>query len=198
MLHSTAVIGGQNSVVISGKSNLLSWNKIVLREHDTGGHKWVNPGLNSRVRSRSLPWIMESSCLSENQYCGACFVSREHNFTRDVYADTRKGEPGGRVALCVSVHVYFCMLLCKQFTFMFYSLPIQWYTHRAFSRILQLLPSPRGFHLDFPHLSPMFKCTVIQSPQDSAKKWALLLSNPPCFLCGNSSRNGRLFRSVVL
>lgn len=53
---------------------------------------------------------------------------------------------------------------------------------------------PPGNALDFPHLSSMFKCTVIQSPQDSAKKWALLLSNPPCFICDNSIWDYRLSR----
>lgn len=35
-----------------------------------------------------------------------------------------------------------------------------------------------GNPLDFPPLSSMFKCTAIQSPQNSAKNWAVLLSNP--------------------
>lgn len=76
----------------------------------TGGHKWVNHSLNSWVRSRPLPWIMESSCLSENQYCGACFVSREHNFTRDVYADIRRGG-SLRVCVCVCTCAFPCVCL---------------------------------------------------------------------------------------
>lgn len=37
---------------------------------------------------------------------------------------------------------------------------------------------PPGNPLDFPHLSSMFKCTAIPSPQDSAKKWASLVVTP--------------------
>lgn len=132
--------------------------------------------------------------LSENQYCGTHFVSREHNLIRDVYADTRRGEPGG-------VWLYVCMYLCIYICyFMYYLFPVQWYTHSLFqdssvSSFSQRF-SPRN-PLDFTHLPSTFKCTVIQSPQDSAKKWALLLSTL-CFIHENSIWDDRLLRSIVL
>lgn len=143
--------GKLNSVVTTAKSNLLSWNKIVLREHDTGGHSWVNDSLNSQARSRSLPWIVELLVLlNENQYFGTRFVSREHNFIRDVYAGSRRGEPGGVwLHVCMYMCIYVCYCVNSSPSVLFISHPV------IHSQSLFQDSSPRDFHLVIPWTFPI-------------------------------------------
>lgn len=188
------VAGQLNSGVLSGKSNLLSWNKIASGQHDTGRHNWVNHSLNSYTRSRFLPWIMESLVqLKWKSILWYSFCQQRAQFDQRCLCRHQKRGAWGCVALCVYVPVYLCMLFHVLF-------PIQWYTHSLFqdssvSSFSQRF-SPRN-PLDFTHLPSTFKCTVIQSPQDSAKKWALLLSSPR-FIRENSIWDDRLLRSIIL
>lgn len=189
------VAGELNSGVISGKSNLLSWNKITLGQHDTCGHSWVSHSLNGYIRSRSLPWIMESLVqLKWKSILWYSFCQQRAQFDQRCLCRHQKRGAWGCVALCVYVHVYLCML----FHVLFISHPVihtecfpGFSSFFLFPKILPCNP------LDFPHLPSMFKCTVIQSPQDSAKKWALLLSTPR-FIWENSAWDDRLLRSIIL
>lgn len=163
-----------------------------------GGRSWVNHSLSSHARLKSLPWIVKSlvPLKWKSVLCYSLFVIRGHNLTKDLYADSKREGLGGmwiatctRARVCVYICIYVIyvyMLVCKQFASVHYLFPIHWYTHTQ--KMLSKSPPVSSFSqrfspgnpLDLPLLSSMF--TVIQSPQNSAKKWALLLSNPVSYV----------------
>lgn len=149
------VAGQLNSGVVSGKSNLLSWNKTVLRQRDTGGDNWVSHSLKSQARSKSLPWIMESVVLLQCKSILWClFCQQRAQFDQRCLCRHQRRQAWGCGALCVCMYMCIYVLLWKQFTFMDYLFPSS-DTYTVFSRILQFLHSPRDFHLVIPWTFPI-------------------------------------------